>query len=214
MRWAVWVLLVTGCTDVYMSRESTSGEQCTCSDAGAPGVVGSGDASGGATAVSTGGSAGIVATTTGGAAGEQAGQVECPNVPTCTDGTKNDEEQGVDCGGPCAACPDDSLCQNHGLNCGGDCAPCAENWGCWNHNDCLSRNCDRSISVTLGNGLCKPATCSDGIRNGNESGVDCGGGGVCPACAAGQTCYWSSDCLSGTCNGGALHPAPRVGNCQ
>jgi hypothetical protein len=42
-------------------------------------------------------------------------------------------------------------------------------------------------------------TCSDGIKNGNESGVDCGGS--CPKCGTGQGCQESGDCASGFCQG-------------
>jgi hypothetical protein len=42
-------------------------------------------------------------------------------------------------------------------------------------------------------GSCENSTCSDGIHNGDETDVDCGGEG-CEACAAGQTCEGDSDC--------------------
>jgi hypothetical protein len=44
-------------------------------------------------------------------------------------------------------------------------------------------------------------TCSDGIKNGNETDVDCGGG-TCPACATGKQCLVAADCVSGNCSGG------------
>jgi hypothetical protein len=40
-------------------------------------------------------------------------------------------------------------------------------------------------------------TCTDGIRNGSESDVDCGGS--CPRCADFQTCDSRSDCRSALC---------------
>lgn len=40
------------------------------------------------------------------------------------------------------------------------------------------------------------STCSDGIRNQDESDVDCGG--VCGPCALNQSCYSSSDCVANT----------------
>jgi hypothetical protein len=40
--------------------------------------------------------------------------------------------------------------------------------------------------------------CSDGVRNGAESDVDCGGT-ACPACPLDKTCRGPSDCLSGFC---------------
>ncbi|MBA2663666.1 MAG: hypothetical protein H0U74_15365 [Bradymonadaceae bacterium] len=46
--------------------------------------------------------------------------------------------------------------------------------------------------------LAAAPTCSDGRRNQDESGVDCGG--VCAACADGASCWLDSDCLTGaTC---------------
>jgi hypothetical protein len=44
-------------------------------------------------------------------------------------------------------------------------------------------------------------TCTDGVRNGNESDVDCGGG-TCPICAAGRQCRTGADCASAVCTGG------------
>ena len=46
-------------------------------------------------------------------------------------------------------------------------------------------------------GTCVAPTCSDGARNGDEVGVDCGGS--CAACAAGKCCAENSDCASGVC---------------
>lgn len=45
-------------------------------------------------------------------------------------------------------------------------------------------------------------TCSDGIRNGAETDLDCGGG-TCPQCSPGQECLENSDCAGiGLCFGG------------
>ena len=41
------------------------------------------------------------------------------------------------------------------------------------------------------------ATCFDGVRNGPESDVDCGGD--CPACERGDRCTAPRDCYSGRC---------------
>ena len=67
-----------------------------------------------------------------------------------------------------------------------------------------ARNCDGE--GTAGNGTagtrtlnssgdCVAPTCSDGIQNGNETDVDCGGGG-CPACTNGKAC-----CAGASCSG-------------
>jgi len=44
-------------------------------------------------------------------------------------------------------------------------------------------------------------TCADGITNGSETDVDCGGG-TCPRCASGKTCATRNDCASARCDGG------------
>ncbi len=49
-------------------------------------------------------------------------------------------------------------------------------------------------------GNCVNGSCLDGLKDGGESDVDCGGG--CGACANGKSCKLASDCLSGVCSGG------------
>ena len=49
-------------------------------------------------------------------------------------------------------------------------------------------------------------TCSDGIQNGSETDVDCGGG-TCPTCANGKHCIAGSDCASHVCTGGVCQAA-------
>jgi hypothetical protein len=45
-----------------------------------------------------------------------------------------------------------------------------------------------------------PASCTNGVRDGTETDVDCGGG-VCPKCADGMNCSRRSDCISNNCEG-------------
>lgn len=40
-----------------------------------------------------------------------------------------------------------------------------------------------------------PATCWNGVRDGDETDVDCGGGAGCPRCDAGQACGDTRDCV-------------------
>ena len=44
------------------------------------------------------------------------------------------------------------------------------------------------------------SSCSDGIKNGDETDVDCGGS--CAPCSSGSDCLGDTDCLSGICDGG------------
>jgi len=45
-------------------------------------------------------------------------------------------------------------------------------------------------------------SCTDKVKNGLETDVDCGGG-ICPKCAGGKKCIKPSDCQSGVCSGGS-----------
>ena len=59
-------------------------------------------------------------------------------------------------------------------------------------------------------------TCTDGIKNGKETGKDCGGfsGGVtCPKCALGIGCLVATDCVSGFCNGAKVRVCPVDVSC-
>ena len=49
------------------------------------------------------------------------------------------------------------------------------------------------------------ASCTDGLRDGAETDVDCGGG-TCPQCTAGKQCVIYSDCSSSVCKGGMCQP--------
>jgi hypothetical protein len=81
-------------------------------------------------------------------------------APTCSDGVLNNSESDTDCGGP---------------NCAGDGgAPCATARICAGNNDCASHVCT--------GGTCQAPSCGDGVTNGDEAGVDCGGS--CPPCDA------------------------------
>lgn len=58
--------------------------------------------------------------------------------------------------------------------------------------------------------LCTPPgtpTCTDGIKNGSETDVDCGGSCVAK-CQNGKACGASTDCVSNLCSGGICQAAP------
>ncbi len=97
-------------------------------------------------------------------------------VASCTDGARNGTETGVDCGGP--ACP-----------------RCDVGQGCLGVDDCVTEICEDK-----GAGLqCQAPSCTDGLKNGSEVGVDCGGP-ACPGCGPGEPCITGADCASGGCN--------------
>lgn len=59
-------------------------------------------------------------------------------------------------------------------------------------------------------GMDVAATCSDGIKNGDESDIDCGGTS-CVGCSSGESCKANVDCKSKVCGSGGICQAP---SCQ
>ena len=88
---------------------------------------------------------------------------------------------GVDSGAPDAAPPPP---------CGRLTTPCQDGEKCAGAPDCSSSFCF--------NGLCKATSPADGVKNGDETDVDCGGSKA-PACADAKGCVVKSDCASGVC---------------
>ena len=87
-------------------------------------------------------------------------------APSCTDGRQNGTETDVDCGG--ASCP-----------------RCGNLLGCSAPTDCMSGVC-KAPKVGMPD-ICQAPSCTDGVLNGGETGVDCGGDGdggvMCPPCS-------------------------------
>jgi Cys-rich repeat protein len=145
--------------------------------------------------------------------------------PQCSDGQKDGNETDVDCGGSCAACGLGKMCSadqdcasqacdgvsltcvaskcddqkkdgsETDVDCGGStCPPCATGQTCLLDGDCISNNCDPGSLTCIVN------QCMDGMQDGDETDVDCGGG-ICPACGLGKMCDSASDCVSQACDG-------------
>jgi hypothetical protein len=75
---------------------------------------------------------------------------------------------------------------------------------CANGSQCCSLNCSA--------GQCQPS-CSNGIQDGSETDIDCGG--TCPACGLGQGCASDSNCVATTvCAAGQCVCAPGKANCN
>ncbi|MDW8244999.1 MAG: hypothetical protein RMJ84_00335 [Sandaracinaceae bacterium] len=96
--------------------------------------------------------------------------------PSCSNGRRDPGESDIDCGGICPPCPNGYMCTRPTDGASGFC----------------------------GGGHCMviapSPTCSDGMRNGSETDIDCGGS--CPPCADGRRCSSNSDCSSSNCSGG------------
>lgn len=100
---------------------------------------------------------------------------------SCEDGVKNGDEGASDCGGTEEGCP-----------------RCADGLGCNVATDCLSSVCSGEDEALA----CVPPACDDEVRNGTESGIDCGGDDVeCARCDDGGPCGADSDCASNSCDG-------------
>jgi hypothetical protein len=98
---------------------------------------------------------------------------------------------------PCSerdTCPPGMLCDGRDHVCRRELMP-----GCTRDDECESGICDTTT------GTCAPASCSDGVQNGAETDIDCGGS-ACAACANGGRCQRASDCQSGACNQSTCAP--------
>lgn len=76
--------------------------------------------------------------------------------------------------------------------------------------DCQGRACAEYAQCLAGR--CRPDTCADAARNGDEIDVDCGGP-TCAPCADGQACAAGRDCAGGVCVGGRCAPCGRTFDC-
>ena len=139
--------------------------------------------------------------------------------PGCTNGARDEGEDGIDCGGVCPSkctgtgCTANEECASGkcesgvcgapaGKTCGvGVATPCNDGDACELDKDCTSSFCDAGKC-----GQAPAGSHTDGVKNGGETGVDCGGSvKSTQPCPDGQGCGDSSDCI-GTCNAGTCGP--------
>jgi hypothetical protein len=95
-----------------------------------------------------------------------------PTIDHCTNGLFDDELGESD------------------FDCGGGCEPCDVGQHCADVADCLDGLCNE--------GTCIAAGCVNGVQDGTETDVDCGGG-ACSQCITGKGCGQETDCESGVC---------------
>lgn len=117
--------------------------------------------------------------------------VPTPGIrPNCMDGLMNGEEEGVDCGGVCepchAPCADSiSWTDNSGAKCSAFAVGAIDS----KHAECLT-DPDARLHCPKACAQCDTEGCEDGIQNGNEDGIDCGG-----SC---EPCFSDAQCLDRT----------------
>lgn len=114
------------------------------------------------------------------------GQETCAVLPPsqfCSDSTLNHGETDTDCGYVCST--EGKLCSS------------AE--ACYQGRDCKSGVCHLTVAqLAAGDkGVC--TSCSNGVKDGDEADVDCGGS-TCTPCVDKKTCNVDSDCMSGNCD--------------
>jgi hypothetical protein len=147
---------------------------------------------------------------------------------SCQNGLRDGGETGVDCGGGCPGCAPGVACaaatdcasgvcsdgacaepscsdaarngDETGVDCGGSCDGCAPGVACSEPADCQSAVCEGAGCAGGLDLCCQAPACEDGVKNGTESAIDCGGG--CGGCALGTACAASGDCATNVCDGG------------
>jgi hypothetical protein len=98
-----------------------------------------------------------------------------PGTKTCGNGAKDGDETDVDCGEVCGVA-------------------CSLQAGCSTAADCVSQQCNAVTHV------CTEGPCADGIKNNQETDIDCGGGGSCAKCEVHATCSLPTDCFTDHCD--------------
>ncbi|MFW6242909.1 MAG: hypothetical protein ACOC2W_02010, partial [bacterium] len=80
-------------------------------------------------------------------------------------------------------------------DCGIGCDECDDGKRCKRNSDCITDNC---VLNDENERRCISPTCDDGIKNQDETGVDCGGD-ICESCKGDEDCLVDGDCKSNKC---------------
>ena len=146
-------------------------------------------------------------------------EIECSTVVDCASATESCLEASCE-RGVClynqrpSSCEEGRFCSPNGgctsiaLPCGTSCMdedPCTVD-------RCIGVKCENSPAAdgtacdngSCQSGTCIAFTCADGIRNQDESDIDCGG--ACSPCEVGGSCQFGTDCESVVCAGTCQSP--------
>ncbi len=129
---------------------------------------------------------------------------ECPNTLPSTCGTT-----GVCKSGACEFHP--ATVQCGAASCSGSTQYAADY--CNGSGSCVDGG-QTSCTTPYVCGSTSCQSCTDGVKNGNETGVDCGGGGPCPGCPNGTTCGTGTECATGNCVDGRCCNTSCTGLCM
>lgn len=133
--------------------------------------------------------------------------------PNCYDGILNNEEENIDCGGP--NCPLCDPCENgiwepelgeQWVDCGGECDPCDPSF-----NGQLDPG-EEGIDCGGDTGIDCGELCGDGLLNGFEEEVDCGGTN-CEACPTCDDMILNQDEIGIDCGGSECMECPDGVDC-
>ncbi len=122
----------------------------------------------------------------------------CTSASDCTSAVCN-----VTCQPPVAHCANSTVdADETGTDCGGlECPACGNGQPCLAATDCTNGICGfGNVCPGPAACACQAPGCADGVKNGNETDIDCGGG-TCATCDDGDACAVPGDCDSGVCNG-------------
>jgi len=133
--------------------------------------------------------------------------------PNCFDGILNNGEELVDCGGsicqPCDPCENaiwDQVLGEQWVDCGGECAPCDVGFNGQLDPGETGIDCGGETGIDCGE------LCGDGLLNGNEIDVDCGGPD-CEACPSCEDGLLNGEELGVDCGGPDCEPCATDGDC-
>ncbi|CAK9085396.1 Uncharacterized protein SCF082_LOCUS40458 [Durusdinium trenchii] len=130
---------------------------------------------------------------------------------SCQDGVKNTHEGDVDCGSPqCVdyyiTFPEDTPANVSAAGNADDNGLCLDGRTCTSREQCSSGICSAATNTCV--------SCSNGVQDGDETGVDCGGKVCQKRCPIGVACQCQSDCITQRCSSNCASGTCDPGTCQ